>query len=259
MILHLCPGAHLLWIGLVVCAVDAGAGLSFSGSEGQWASFPTWNACCESEMSFSLKTKSLKGLLVYFDDEGFCDFLELHIHKGKLRLSFSIFCAEPADVLSDVFISDGQWHSVTIRRNFKNTTLVVDREIKWVEVKSKRRDMTVFSHLFLGGIPAESLQLTSDTVKDQAPFTGWITELKVNRSEPVVINSAGVSADLCGSDHMCLNGGVCSVVNDEPTCDCSETGYQGKDCSEGEKFSNITCDSQSNLYRRSKVSDFLCF
>ncbi|XP_048061915.1 neurexin-1a isoform X3 [Megalobrama amblycephala] len=233
MILHMRRGAHLLWIGLVVCAVDAGAGLSFTGSEGQWASFPTWNACCESEMSFSMKTKSLKGLLVYFDDEGFCDFLELHIHKGKLRLSFSIFCAEPADVLSDVFISDNQWHSVTIRRNFKNTTLIVDREIKWVEVKSKRRDMTVFSHLFLGGIPAESLQLTSDTVKDQTPFMGWITDLKVNRSEPVAINSAGVSADLCGSDHMCLNGGVCSVVNDEPTCDCSKTGYQGKDCSEG--------------------------
>ncbi|XP_051773709.1 neurexin-1a isoform X4 [Ctenopharyngodon idella] len=233
MILHMRHGAHLLWIGLVVCAVNAGAGLSFTGSEGQWASFPTWNACCESEMSFSVKTKNLKGLLVYFDDEGFCDFLELHIHKGKLRLSFSIFCAEPADVLSDVFISDNQWHSVTIRRNFKNTTLIVDREIKWVEVKSKRRDMTVFSHLFLGGIPAESLQLTSDTVKDHAPFMGWITDLKVNRSEPVVINSAGVNADLCGSDHMCLNGGVCSVVDDEPTCDCSETGYQGKDCSEG--------------------------
>lgn len=234
----------LLWIGLVVRAVDAGAGLGFTGSAGQWASFPTWNACCESEMSFSVKTQSLKGLLVYFDDEGFCDFLELHVHQGKLRLSFSIFCAEPADVLSDVFISDNQWHSVTIRRDFRNTTLVVDREIKWVEVKSKRRDMTVFSHLFLGGIPAESLQLTSDSVKDRAPFMGWITELKVNRSEPVVINSAGVNADLCGSDIMCLNGGVCRVVNDELTCDCSETGYEGKDCSEGEKspLSNTACD-----------------
>ncbi|XDV50983.1 hypothetical protein PO909_019945 [Leuciscus waleckii] len=235
MIPPVCRSAGLLWIGLVVCAVDAAAGLGFTGSDGQWASFPMWNACCESQMSFSMKTKSSKGLLVYFDDEGFCDFLELHIHTGKLRLCFSIFCAEPACVLSDVLISDNQWHSVTIRRNFRNTTLVVDEEIKRVEVKSKRRDMTVFSHLFLGGIPPESLQLTSDTVKDHAPFMGWITELKVNRYEPVLINSAGVSADLCGSDYMCLNGGVCSVVNDQPTCDCSETGYRGKDCSEGKK------------------------
>ncbi|XP_067278225.1 neurexin-1a isoform X4 [Pseudorasbora parva] len=210
---------HLLWIGLVVCAVDAGLGLSFTGSDGQWASFPMWNACCESHMSFSMKTKSLKGLLVYFDDEGFCDFLELHIHKGKLKLGFSIFCAEPAYVLSDVFISDDRWHSVTIRRDFKNTSLIVDEEAKWVEVKSKRRDMTVFSRLFLGGIPPESSQLTSDTVKAHAPFMGWITELKVNSSEPEMISSAGVS--------------VCSVLNDEPTCDCSQTGYQGKDCSAG--------------------------
>uniref|UniRef100_A0A671T6L7 Neurexin-1a-like n=1 Tax=Sinocyclocheilus anshuiensis TaxID=1608454 RepID=A0A671T6L7_9TELE len=237
MILQMRHGAHLLWIGLVVCAVEAGASLRFTGAEGQWASFPMWNACCESEMSFSMKTKNLKGLLVYFDDEGFCNFLELHIHEGKLGLRFSIFCAEPASVLSDAVINDNQWHEVTIRRNFRNTTLIVDKEIKWEEVKSKRRDMTVFSHLFLGGIPPElrsvSLQLTSDTVKDLTPFMGWITDLKVNDSEPVMISGAGVSADLCGSHNMCLNGGVCSVVNNEPTCDCSETGYQGKDCGEG--------------------------
>uniref|UniRef100_A0A8C1PIF3 Neurexin 1b n=1 Tax=Cyprinus carpio TaxID=7962 RepID=A0A8C1PIF3_CYPCA len=237
MILQMRHGAHLLWIGLVICAVEAGASLRFTGAEGQWASFPMWNACCESEMSFSMKTKTLKGLLVYFDDEGFCDFLELHIQEGKLRLRFSIFCAEPASVLSDVVISDNQWHDVTIKRDFRNTTLIVDKEIKWQDVKSKRRDMTVFSHLFLGGIPPElrlmSLQLTSDTVKDHTAFMGWITDLKVNNSEPFIINSAGVSTDLCGSHNMCLNGGVCSVVNNEPTCDCSETGYQGKDCGEG--------------------------
>uniref|UniRef100_A0A8C2I6D0 Neurexin 1b n=1 Tax=Cyprinus carpio TaxID=7962 RepID=A0A8C2I6D0_CYPCA len=233
MILQMRHGAHLLWIGLVICAVEAGASLRFTGAEGQWASFPMWNACCESEMSFSMKTKILKGLLVYFDDEGFCDFLELHIQEGKLRLRFSIFCAEPASVLSDVVISDNQWHDVTIKRDFRNTTLIVDKEIKWQDVKSKRRDMTVFSHLFLGGIPPElrlmSLQLTSDTVKDHTAFMGWITDLKVNNSEPFIINSAGVSTDLCGSHNMCLNGGLCSVVNNEPTCDCSETGYQGKD------------------------------
>ncbi len=239
---------HLLWIGLVVCAVDAGASLQFTGAEGQWASFPMWNTCCESEMSFSMRTTSLKGLLVYYDDEDFCNFLELHIQEGKLRLCFSIFCAEPASILSDVVISDNQWHEVTIRRNFRNTTLIVDKEKKWQVVESKRRDMTVFSHLFLGGIPPElrlmSLQLTSDTVKDHTAFMGWIRDLKVNNSEPVIINSAWVRTDLCGSHNMCLNGGVCSLVSNEPSCDCSETGYHGKDCGEGKisLFSNIACD-----------------
>ncbi|XP_042591418.1 neurexin-1a isoform X20 [Cyprinus carpio] len=230
-------GAHLIWIGLLVCClVDMGASMEFTGAEGQWARFPMWNACCESEMSFNMKTKSAHGLLVYFDDEGFCDFLELLIHNGRLSLRFSIFCAEPATVLSDTAVNDSRWHAVTLRRNFKNTTLVVDEEIKWVEVKSKRRDMTVFTPLFLGGIPPElrsvALRLTSSAIKDQVPYKGWITNLRVNGSEPPLIGSEGINSDICEADHICLNGGVCSIVNDAPICDCSETGFQGKDCSE---------------------------
>ncbi|XP_026045173.1 neurexin-1a isoform X9 [Astatotilapia calliptera] len=230
--------AHIIWVGLLICCfVEIGTCLEFTGAEGQWARFPVWNACCESEMSFNMKTRSSHGLLVYFDDEGFCDFLELLILNGKLSLRFSIFCAEPATVISDTAVNDSQWHTVTIRRNFKNTTLMVDNEIKWVEVKSKRRDMTVFSHLFVGGIPPElrsvALRLTSAAVKDQLPFTGWITDIKVNNTESVMINSEGVLNDLCGTANMCLNGGVCSLINNEPTCDCSRTGFQGKDCSEG--------------------------
>ncbi|XP_041934511.1 neurexin 1a isoform X3 [Alosa alosa] len=230
-------GAHLIWIGLLgCCLVDIGASMEFTGAEGQWARFPMWNACCESEMSFNMKTKSSHGLLMYFDDEGFCDFLELLIHNGRLNLRFSIFCAEPASVLSDTAVNDSRWHAITVRRNFKNTTLVVDQEVKMVEVKSKRRDMTVFSNLFLGGIPPElrsvALRLTSAAIKDVVPFKGWITNLKVNGSEPVLIASEGVNSGICGADHVCQNGGVCSIVNEEAICDCSDTGYEGKDCSE---------------------------
>ncbi|XP_069001004.1 neurexin-1a isoform X1 [Embiotoca jacksoni] len=242
MVLQKPHGAHIIWVGLLFCCfVEIGTCLEFTGAEGQWARFPVWNACCESEMSFNMKTKSSHGLLVYFDDEGFCDFLELLIMNGKLSLRFSIFCAEPATVVSDTAVNDSQWHTVTIRRNFKNTTLMVDSEIKWVEVKSKRRDMTVFSQLFVGGIPPElrsvALRLTSAAVKDQLPFTGWITDIKVNNTESLMINSDGVLTNLCGTANMCLNGGVCSLINNEPTCDCSRTGFQGKDCSEEDNYS----------------------
>ncbi|XP_038152378.1 neurexin-1a-like, partial [Cyprinodon tularosa] len=237
MVVQKLHSAHFIWVGIFLCCfIEIGAALEFTGTEGQWARFPVWNACCESEMSFNLKTKSSHGLLVYFDDEGFCDFLELLLIKGKLSLRYSIFCAEPATVVSDTAVNDSQWHTVTIRRNFKNTTLAVDDEIKWVEVKSKRRDMTVFSHLFLGGIPLElrsvALRLTSAVVKDQPPFVGWITDIKVNNTEAEMINSEGVLMDVCGTANMCLNGGVCSLINNEPACNCSHTGFQGKDCSE---------------------------
>ncbi|XP_051816371.1 neurexin-1a isoform X9 [Acanthochromis polyacanthus] len=269
MVLQKPHGAHIIWVGLLICCfVEIGTCLEFTGAEGQWARFPVWNACCESEMSFNMKTKSSHGLLVYFDDEGFCDFLELLILNGKLSLRFSIFCADPATVVSDTAVNDSQWHTVTIRRNFKNTTLMVDNEIKWVEVKSKRRDMTVFSHLFVGGIPPElrsvALRLTSAAVKDQLPFTGWITDIKVNNTESVMINSEGVLKDLCGTANMCLNGGVCSLINNEPTCDCSQTGFQGKDCSEDtytEGLAHLMMGDQGKeeYVATFKGSEFFCY
>nr|XP_035129368.1 neurexin-1 isoform X23 [Callithrix jacchus] len=248
-------GCFILCLSLLLlgCWAELGSGLEFPGAEGQWTRFPKWNACCESEMSFQLKTRSARGLVLYFDDEGFCDFLELILTRGgRLQLSFSIFCAEPATLLADTPVNDGAWHSVRIRRQFRNTTLFIDQaEAKWVEVKSKRRDMTVFSGLFVGGLPPElraaALKLTLASVREREPFKGWIRDVRVNSSQVLPVDSGEVKLDdeppnsgggsPCeageeGEGGVCLNGGVCSVVDDQAVCDCSRTGFRGKDCSQ---------------------------
>ncbi|XP_059882622.1 neurexin-1 isoform X15 [Lagenorhynchus albirostris] len=248
-------GCFLVCLSLLLlgCWAELGSGLEFPGAEGQWTRFPKWNACCESEMSFQLKTRSARGLVLYFDDEGFCDFLELILTRGgRLQLSFSIFCAEPATLLADTPVNDGAWHSVRIRRQFRNTTLFIDQvEAKWVEVKSKRRDMTVFSGLFVGGLPPElraaALKLTLASVREREPFKGWIRDVRVNSSQALPVDSGEVKLDdeppnsgggsPCeageeGEGGVCLNGGVCSVVDDQAVCDCSRTGFRGKDCSQ---------------------------
>ncbi|KAM9054098.1 neurexin-1 isoform 25-T25 [Megaptera novaeangliae] len=248
-------GCFLVCLSLLLlgCWAELGSGLEFPGAEGQWTRFPKWNACCESEMSFQLKTRSARGLVLYFDDEGFCDFLELILTRGgRLQLSFSIFCAEPATLLADTPVNDGAWHSVRIRRQFRNTTLFIDQvEAKWVEVKSKRRDMTVFSGLFVGGLPPElraaALKLTLASVLEREPFKGWIRDVRVNSSQALPVDSGEVKLDdeppnsgggsPCeageeGEGGVCLNGGVCSVVDDQAVCDCSRTGFRGKDCSQ---------------------------
>nr|XP_054101312.1 neurexin-1 isoform X25 [Callithrix jacchus] len=251
-------GCFILCLSLLLlgCWAELGSGLEFPGAEGQWTRFPKWNACCESEMSFQLKTRSARGLVLYFDDEGFCDFLELILTRGgRLQLSFSIFCAEPATLLADTPVNDGAWHSVRIRRQFRNTTLFIDQaEAKWVEVKSKRRDMTVFSGLFVGGLPPElraaALKLTLASVREREPFKGWIRDVRVNSSQVLPVDSGEVKLDdeppnsgggsPCeageeGEGGVCLNGGVCSVVDDQAVCDCSRTGFRGKDCSQGKE------------------------
>nr|XP_035129371.1 neurexin-1 isoform X26 [Callithrix jacchus] len=275
-------GCFILCLSLLLlgCWAELGSGLEFPGAEGQWTRFPKWNACCESEMSFQLKTRSARGLVLYFDDEGFCDFLELILTRGgRLQLSFSIFCAEPATLLADTPVNDGAWHSVRIRRQFRNTTLFIDQaEAKWVEVKSKRRDMTVFSGLFVGGLPPElraaALKLTLASVREREPFKGWIRDVRVNSSQVLPVDSGEVKLDdeppnsgggsPCeageeGEGGVCLNGGVCSVVDDQAVCDCSRTGFRGKDCSQGLAHLMMGDQGKEEYIATFKGSEYFCY
>ncbi|XP_055742943.1 neurexin-1a-like isoform X5 [Salvelinus fontinalis] len=269
-----CVGAAapLLCVWLCLCSVGGSRGevLEFGGVSGQWGRFPVWNACCESILSFSVRTHSADGLLLYLDDEGFCDFLELLLLHGKLRLRFSIFCAEPAEVSSGVAVSDGHWHAVRVKRDWRNTSLEVDGKMEgWAEVKSKRKDMTVFSHTFMGGVSPElhasPLRLTSPGVRDHASFAGWLAGVTINGSVAVLEGSEGVTVgNGCGPAHVCQNGGVCSVVEMRAVCDCTGTGYKGNDCSEehhspGLAHLMIGDQAREDYLATFKGSEYFCY
>ncbi|XP_070300993.1 neurexin-1a isoform X5 [Salvelinus sp. IW2-2015] len=135
----------------------------------------------------------------------------------------------------------------------------------WAEVKSKRRDMTVFSHTFVGGVSPElhasPLRLTSPGVRDHAPFSGWLTAVTINGSAVVMEGSDGVTVggDGCGPDHVCQNGGVCSVVERKNVCDCTDTGYKGNDCSEGLAHLMIGDQAREDFLATFKGSEYFCY
>ncbi|KAA8582438.1 hypothetical protein FQN60_006109 [Etheostoma spectabile] len=213
--------------------------LEFGGAPGQWARYGRWEAGSVGELSFSLKTNISKALVLYLDDGGNCDFLELLIAGGRLQLRFAIHCAEPATVHMETRVNDDRWHMVLLTRNFRETLLMVDGETKVAEVKSKRKEMAVVSDLFVGGIPPDVRlsALTSSTVKYEPPFQGLISNLKVGEMPPNLLNSQGIQSDLeylCTKQNPCFNGGFCSIQYGEVHCDCTLTRFKGKYCKEEE-------------------------
>ncbi|KAF4083698.1 hypothetical protein AMELA_G00119700 [Ameiurus melas] len=210
-------------------------GLEFPGVRGQWARFLRWDASTRSDLSFRVKTDTSTALVLYFDDGGYCDFLQLMVVEGKLQLRFSIDCAETT-LVSGKRVNDSSWHSVTVSRSNLRTVLGVDGDSKADEVRPQRQYMKIVSDLFLGGVPQDirTSALTLPTAKDLPPFKGVIRDLKYGNKEPTLLSSQRVRMDTEGvcTQNPCENGGICALVDGEPQCDCSKTEYVGRFCSE---------------------------
>ncbi|XP_030307512.1 neurexin 3 isoform X4 [Calypte anna] len=210
-------------------------GLEFMGIPNQWARYLRWDASSRSELSFQFKTNVSAGLLLYFDDGGVCDFLCLSLVDGRIQLQFSVDCAETT-VITDKQVNDSNWHFLMVSRNHLRTVLVLDGEAKPGEVRPQRQYMNIVSDLFVGGVPLDirPAALTLDGVLSEPPFQGFILDLKYGNSEPQLLGSQGVRLEMEGrcSENPCENGGTCFLLDGEPHCDCSATGYAGKLCSE---------------------------
>uniref|UniRef100_A0A8C2G725 Neurexin 2 n=1 Tax=Cyprinus carpio TaxID=7962 RepID=A0A8C2G725_CYPCA len=229
------------------CRCTSLRGAEFDGLPGQWVRYGPWEAGATGELSFTMKTNISKAVVLYLDDGGNCDFLELLINDGRLQLRFAIHCGEPASLHMETHVNDERWHRVLLTRNYRETMLAMDGESKVAEVKSKRREMMVASDLYMGGIPPDVRlsALTSSTVKYEPPFQGLIANLKLGETPPTLLDSQGVKNDLeylCNKQNPCSNGGRCSIHDSEVLCDCSNTGYKGKYCTEG--LAHLTLKSQ---------------
>jgi leucine-rich repeat transmembrane neuronal protein 1/2 len=216
--------------------LGAASGLEFLGTSGQWARYLRWDASTRGDLSLRFKTGASEALLLYFDDGGYCDYLQLAVAEGRLRLRFSIDCAETA-VVSDRRVDDGRWHLAALSRLNLRTALVLDGQAKADEVRPQRQYMKIVSDLFLGGLPGDIRMsaITLPSVGQLPPFRGIIRELSYGSGPPRLINSQKVRLDLLGlcTENPCENGGSCSLADGEPYCDCSKTGYMGRYCTEG--------------------------
>ncbi|XP_077566309.1 neurexin-3b-like isoform X14 [Stigmatopora nigra] len=221
---------------LLLCTVLAlSIGLEFTGSKGQWARYLRWDASTRSDLTFQFKTSNSEGLVLYFDDGGYCDFLLLTVLEGRMQLRFSIDCAETT-ITSDKMVNDSRWHFAAINRHNLRSGLAIDGHTKTAEVRPQREFMKIVSDLFLGGLPGDirTSAITLPSVREIAPFKGIITDLIYGSKLPTLINSQKVRLEMLGlcTENPCENGGICSLADGEPYCDCSRTGFVGRYCSE---------------------------
>lgn len=241
--------------------VLTGTALEYEGVPGQWTRYSRWDAKTTGQLSFILKTNVSKALVLYMDDGGNCDFLELLVEEGRLQMRFTIHCAEPASLHTETRVDDLRWHRILLSRDHRETRLAVDNEEKSAEVKSKRKDMVVASDLFVGGIsPDVRLSaLTSSTVKYEPPFQGFIANLKLGEALPVLLDGQAVHSDLeyiCAAHSPCGSGGQCSVSQGEVICDCLTSSYRGRYCHEGK---NDRCRLQQQLSQICAFTDAVKF
>uniref|UniRef100_A0A3B3DTP3 Neurexin 3a n=1 Tax=Oryzias melastigma TaxID=30732 RepID=A0A3B3DTP3_ORYME len=235
-------------------------GLEFLGTPGQWARYLRWDASTRGDLSFQFKTEASEALLLYFDDGGYCDFLQLAVVEGRLQLRFSIDCAETS-VVSNKRVDDRSWHAATLSRYNLRTVLVLDGQAKADEVQPQRQFMKIVSDLFLGGVPQDirSGALTLPTARNMQPFRGTITDLKYGTSQPLFLGSLRVPLESEGwcTVNPCENGGTCLVVDGEPVCDCSKTEYKGRFCREGNSL--LQSFSREENVATFRGSEYFCY
>ena len=232
------------------------------GSQTSFAKFPKWNPCQNGSLSFEFMTLQPNGLIIYSDDGGKYDFLEVKLVGGVARLRINL--GDGATVLSaGLNLNDRMWHKMEVVRNFEETTFIVDNIAQNRPSKGTEFAFGNFSQnsfVFVGGMPigfsARLSDLALPSVMFEPRFRGSIRNLLYsNCGGPMerveMIESEGVRTnelDACLELDPCRHGGICISTDSGNICDCSKTDYKGKYCETGKLFFSVNIIKYSLKY-----------
>ena len=113
---------------LLLTSSSPSSALFLQGTPISHLRYPKWNACHNASLYFEFRTTQRRGLLLYTDDGGEREFVEVS-HEGG-RVTALIKLVREGDNHVDITlgreVNDGKWHRVELRRNGMQTTLIVD-------------------------------------------------------------------------------------------------------------------------------------
>ncbi|XP_071742719.1 neurexin 1 isoform X2 [Lepeophtheirus salmonis] len=260
---------HLLSLitqGLFILESDS---FVLEGSSTSYAQFRKWYPTGKnSSIKFEYKSKSSNGILLYMDDGGYHDFIEIKLVNDSVRtrynfgtgsrvlsVPYSKFKKEPSEWISIEFakIDDG------------TTALCVDgvyaeRGLFSPEISSSFGNYSQNSHVYVGGLPSWYLTKLSNlalpSVVYEPRFQGAVRNL-VYGDDPSgvpkkqeVMAYKGVRAstvDTCHHHNPCHNGGLCISTDGGPVCECKYIDFDGVFCERGHEPVEVSLNGKEYL------------
>jgi leucine-rich repeat transmembrane neuronal protein 1/2 len=228
----------LLYLASTLSFTEA---IYFQGTGTSYARFPKWHACKDSRLRFDFKTTQTNGLLLYADDGGKYDFFEMRLLEGRVNLRLNIVDGRDGAVKLEMGtdLADNKWHTVEVRRNRMETTLVVDGN---ADSKTSFGSDFVFgilqknSPLYFGGIPHSKYNgaglhlLALPSVFFEKRFRGYIRNI-INTNctcQPIraghLQGGEGITdipQETCDRDNPCRKGCICISKDSGADCDCA--------------------------------------
>ncbi len=160
---------------LAAAAMRTGNPFLLEGSSSSYAQFRRWLPASSSSsadgdgspspISFEFLTSQPNGVLLYTDDGGYYDFLELKLVDGAVRLRFSFDQGDARALQAGSGLADGErWHRVSVARRGDVVTLAVDGETASAALRAPAggaaahrfgsANATGNSYVYVGGLPA---------------------------------------------------------------------------------------------------------
>ncbi|CAG5122236.1 unnamed protein product [Candidula unifasciata] len=138
--------------------------LRFLGDRETFAKFPKWDACINASIAFEFRTRQNDGLLMYTDDNGKYDYLQLAVTEGAIRLWINFVREKEQSVEIELGrnLNDGNWHRVEVKRNRMETTLLVDNnqssKVSFGSDFSFGDRLETNNYMYFGGVPGNYRQ-----------------------------------------------------------------------------------------------------
>jgi hypothetical protein len=126
------------------------------------AIYDRWDASTNGTLLFEFKTQKENGFLIYEDDPGGMDFIDIFLVNGRVRMRLHIGQCNLQQEFIDGNFSDNKWHRVRVFRAFESTHFKVDHHSSTIiKCGAKHSSFSARSSLYVGGFPAVDISLNS--------------------------------------------------------------------------------------------------